>query len=151
MGNGIVRSMYDLHLNGDDVFSFTISEVPKTIKDFLSITQTSSDDYDCFACHQANRFIVNLISKKLKFDSSKVPFCMDKYGNTGPSSAIIALCDKYGLQTSNKDLSVLITGFGVGLSWGVGSFHINVNDIYPVIETDEVFAEGIINSPNDFL
>lgn len=151
MGNGIVRSMYDLHLNGDDVFSFTISEVPKTIKEFLLKTNTSSEDYDCFACHQANRFIINLISKKINFDSTKVPTCLEKYGNTGPSSAIHALCDKYGMQTLDKDLSVLIIGFGVGLSWGVGSFKINANDIYPIIETDEVFAEGIINSPQDFL
>jgi 3-oxoacyl-[acyl-carrier-protein] synthase-3 len=42
-------------------------------------------------------------------------------------------------------------GFGVGLSWGVCSAHINVADIYPIIETEEVFEEGIINSPSDFI
>ena len=39
-------------------------------------------------------------------------------------------------------------GFGVGLSWGVLSAKINTDSIIPVVETDEYFAEGIINSPN---
>jgi 3-oxoacyl-[acyl-carrier-protein] synthase-3 len=41
-------------------------------------------------------------------------------------------------------------GFGVGLSWGVCSANINVDDIYPIVETDEIFEEGIINSPADY-
>lgn len=41
-------------------------------------------------------------------------------------------------------------GFGVGLSWGVSSTKVNIKDILPIIETDEVFEEGIINSSEEF-
>ena len=53
-------------------------------------------------------------------------------------------------QNVGRDLRFLMCGFGVGLSWGVCSAVVNTNDILPIIETDEVFAEGIINSPEDF-
>lgn len=38
-------------------------------------------------------------------------------------------------------------GFGVGLSWGVASARINTDDILPIVETDDYFTDGIINSP----
>ena len=148
--DGNVRSLYNTIMQGDDVFGFTISQVPKTIKEFLTKTETDVNEYDCLAFHQANKFISQTLCKSLKCSYDRMPLCLDKYGNTSAPAIPLVLSDAYGNVNEERELKVLACGFGVGLSWGVCSMIINVKDIYPIIETDEIFEEGIINSPDDF-
>lgn len=148
--DGNKRSLYDVTMQGDDVFSFSISSVPRTIKEYLSLTNSDITSFDCLAFHQANKFILNLLCKKLKGDVNKMPLCLSKYGNTSAASIPLLLSDTYGNSSDNRIVNVLMSGFGVGLSWGVCAAKLNVEDILPVIETDEIFKEGIINSPEDY-
>ena len=144
--DGNIRSLYNIYMKGTDVFTFSITDVPKTIKEFLKKTETTVNDYDCFAFHQANQFILKQISKKLKIPSEKLPMCLDRYGNTSAPAAAMALCDAYG-QDSEKTLKTMFCCFGVGLSWGVASVCLEASNIYPIFETDEVFEEGYIDRP----
>lgn len=147
--DGNQRTLYNTVMSGDDVFVFTITDVPKTIKQFLEKTGTTVDDYDCLAFHQANQFITKKLCKKLNVDAAKMPLCLDRYGNTSAPAIPMVMCDTFGDNNENKELNFLMCGFGVGLSWGVCSAKVNLCDIYPIIETDEVFEEGIINCPAD--
>ena len=142
--DGNIRSLYNTFMNGTDVFTFTISDVPKTAKEFFEKTQTTPDNYDCFAFHQANKYIHKQLSKKLKIPEDKMPLCLDRYGNTSAPAPILALCDTYGKKDDGIK-NILICCFGVGLSWGLASLAIDTSDIYPIVETDEIFEEGIIN------
>lgn len=146
--DGNERTLYNTNMNGIDVFAFTITEVPKTIGDFLGKTETTIEDYDCFAFHQANKLIHKQLSRKLEISMDKMPICLDRYGNTSASSIPLLLSDTFGNE-EGKIIKTMMCGFGVGLSWGVVSAEINTDDIYPIIETDEYFAEGIINGPQD--
>ena len=146
--DGNKRSLHNSFMQGTSVFTFTISDIPKAIKDFWSLTNTTVDDYDCFAFHQANLYILKQIAKKLKIPLEKMPLSLGKYGNTSGASQIITLCDAFG-SIENKKINTLLCGFGVGLSWGVSSAVINTSDILPIIEDDTFFEEGIINSVND--
>ena len=148
--DGNKRSMYNVMMRGEDVFAFTISDIPKTIKEFMAKEGTSVDDYDCLAMHQANKFILQMLCKKLKVSQEKMPMCLDRYGNTSAASIPMVLSDVYGSNEDETDLNVLMSGFGVGLSWGVCSAKIKVKDILPIIESDEIFEEGIINTPEDY-
>ena len=148
--DGNPRTLYNTIMKGDDVFAFTISDVPRTIKEFLAKTNTDANDYDCLAFHQANQFISKQLARKLKVDPCKLPICLDRYGNTSAAAIPLTICDAYGEDDLGKNINFLMSGFGVGLSWGVGSAIINTNDIYPVVETDEYFEEGVINSPEDY-
>ena len=148
--DGNTRTLYNTTMQGEDVFAFTISAVPRTVKEFFAKTETTVDDYDCLAFHQANQFISQMLCKKLKATPEKMPICLDRYGNPSAPAVPMVMCDAYGNNEEDKVLSFLMCGFGVGLSWGVCSAKVNVKDILPIIETDEVFEEGIINSPEDF-
>lgn len=148
--DGNIRSLYNTTMQGEDVFAFTISDVPRTIKEFFKKSGTEASDYDCFAFHQANRFIHKMLCKKLKIDGESMPLCLDRFGNTSAPAIPMVICDAYGGEKEDRDVRFLMCGFGVGLSWGVCSATINTGDIYPIIETDEIFEEGIINSPKDF-
>lgn len=147
--DGNVRTLYNTIMKGEDVFSFTISDVPRAVKEFLGKTETSVDDYDCFAFHQANQFISKMLCKKLKISPAKMPLCLDRFGNTSAAAIPLVLCDSYGQDDGDAELDVMMCGFGVGLSWGVCSARINTKDILPIVETDHVFEEGVINAPDD--
>lgn len=144
--DGNIRNLYNTYMNGTDVFSFTISDVPAAVKDFWKKSGSKAEDYDCFALHQANQYITKQLSKKLKIPFEKIPLCLDRYGNTSAPAVTMALCDRYGDRTGEQ-VRTMFCCFGVGLSWGVASATIDADDILPVIETDEVFEEGIINQP----
>ena len=144
--DGNIRNLYNTYMNGTDVFSFTITEVPAAIRDFIEKTGVGIDSYDCFAFHQANQYISKQLAKKFKIPMEKMPLCLDRYGNTSAPAVTMALCDRYGGENGGE-IRTMFCCFGVGLSWGVASATINADDILPIIETDEIFEEGIINEP----
>lgn len=146
--DGNERSLLNSFIQGTSVFTFTIFDVPRLIKDFFAQTATTPSDYDVFAFHQANLYILKQIAKKTKIPFDQLPISLDRYGNTSGASAIVSLCDKYGDSTENRTLKVFACGFGIGLSWGITTFEIDVKNILPIYEDDSVFAEGLITNPN---
>lgn len=146
--DGNERSLMNSFIQGTSVFTFTIFDVPRLIKDFWKQTATGPDDYDCFAFHQANLYILKQIAKKTKIPFDRMPITLDRYGNTSGASAIVSLCDVYGAGNDNKTIKVMACGFGIGISLGATSFEINANDILPIMEDDEIYTEGLITNPN---
>ena len=146
--DGNPRSLHNSFIQGTSVFTFTVFDVPRLIKDFWAQTNTTPDDYDCFAFHQANLYILKQIAKKTKMDFEKMPITLDRYGNTSGASAIVSLCDKYGKDEENKTIKVMACGFGIGISLGATSFEINTDDILPIFEDDAIYEEGLITDPN---
>ncbi len=139
--DGIERSLYDIFMDGTSVFSFSITDVPKALKDYLEQTETTVEDYDMFVFHQANRFIINQLIRKMKLPKDGVPISLDRYGNTGGISIPLTLCDAFG-DKSEGVKKFLMCGFGIGLSWGVTSAMIDTAKILPIIETEDFYAEG---------
>lgn len=146
--DGNPRSLNNSFIQGTSVFTFTIFDVPRLLRDFWSRTGTTPDDYDVFAFHQANLYILRQIAKKTHIPLDKMPLTLDRYGNTSGASAIVSLCDAYGPQAGSQVLRVLACGFGIGLSWGVTSFDIDQANVLPITEDDTIFEEGVITDPN---
>ena len=130
------------HMDGDDTFLFTITEVPKLFKEYFKEYNCSIDDYDYCMFHQANLMILNHIAKKIKLPEEKLPISIDKYGNTDGASILLGIADLCAGLEADKKLKLLVSGFGIGLSWGIAGIEINTSDVLPVIFTDEYFEEG---------
>lgn len=144
-GDGNKRSDYNLYMNGVDVFTFTISEVPALINEFVEINHIDKESFDCFAFHQANLYILKQLIKKAKLPKDKLHISMDRYGNTSVTSIPLTLCDKYGNVNESIERKIFSCGFGIGLSWGIATFTINQADILPIIETDDYYTEGEVS------
>ena len=141
--DGIERSLYDIFMDGTAVFSFSITDVPKAIQDYLSYTDTTVEDYDLFVFHQANQFIIKQLSKRLKLPKEKIPISLDEYGNSGGISIPLTLCANFG-DGEEGTRKVLMAGFGIGLSWGVTSADIDLTRVFPIIKTKDCYKEGKI-------
>ncbi|MEG1752295.1 MAG: ketoacyl-ACP synthase III [Christensenella sp.] len=137
------RSDYNLFMNGADVFSFTMSDVPSLLKEFMEFYETSVDDVDALVFHQPNGFILKHLAKKVKIPLDKVPLSLPKYGNTSGVSIPVTLCDAYGAEQGTSH-HIIICGFGVGLSWGVASLTLETDGILPIIHTDDYYTDGLV-------
>lgn len=105
-----------LFMDGQEIFMFTLVKVPKMMKEVLAKNNLQKEDVDLFVFHQANKYMLEHLRKKLKIDEDKFFVNLSKVGNTVSSTIPIALCDA---RDENKLTgNVLLAGFGVGLSWG---------------------------------
>lgn len=137
-----INSIVGPQMDDIAVFNFAVSEVPQLLKNVMDLNSRTPEDYDCLALHQANLFILKQIAKRTGFSMDKTLISLDKFGNTSSSSIPISLVKEYGDSLLNKEIHVLMCGFGVGLSWGAVDCYLNTQDILPLIHTDEFFEDG---------
>jgi 3-oxoacyl-[acyl-carrier-protein] synthase III len=116
---------YELFMDGPKMFTFALKAVPITIKETLKINKLEINDIDVFILHQANKFMLDTIRKKLEILESKFYIGLSGRGNTTSSTIPIALYDAIKEKIVKKDMNVLICGFGVGLSWATSVIHID--------------------------
>lgn len=118
---GNVRSREHLFMHGANVMTFSLREVPRTFERLLALSGTARDDVDHVVLHQANKFMLDALQKKLGLPATKVPRRYEDIGNTVSSSIPFVLADlrKNGQMTLGT--RIMLIGFGVGLSWAGAS------------------------------
>lgn len=141
--DGNIRSDYDLFMNGTEVFSFTMTDVPKLAEEFIEYFHIDRSNVDNFILHQPNLFILTHLAKKLKIPKNKMPISLDRYGNTSVCAIPLTICDAYGDKKSGYQ-NLFLYGFGVGLSWACAFLKMDTNNVLPVIHTDDSFKEGYV-------
>lgn len=108
-----------LQMDGAEVFNFSLRVAAPTSQELLDKMAVSVDSVDAFFFHQANRFIVQSIARKLKLTEAKAPSdSFSKFGNTSSASIPLALCQDRQINPARPLRRVSLCGFGVGLSWG---------------------------------
>jgi len=117
-GHGVIERAFGgrLKMEGMDVFNFTINEVPDLIKEQMASANLTADNVDYLVLHQANKFVLKQVAMMTGFSMKKVPISMDRFGNTSSASIPLTLCDLAGNEKGVKKM--VMSGFGVGLSWG---------------------------------
>lgn len=135
-------SEYELAMDGSAVFSFTISDVPRSVKSFLSQYNIDMNDIDMYVFHQANLFILKHLASKLKIPMEKVPVSIDRYGNTSGESIPLTMVDALGNEESGGTIKLLLCGFGVGLSWGGIYLEMDKSVCLPMIYTNDYYKEN---------
>lgn len=133
---GIQRAKKHLALNGMDIFNFALKEVAKNIQELFTKSEIKQESIDYFVFHQANKLINETVRKKLKIDPEKAPYSIDLYGNTSSASIPLTMCHAMKDDLQNKELTLLLSGFGVGFSWG--SVVLQTKNVYTnLIEYDD--------------
>lgn len=101
-----------LYMNGKRIARFCATVIPDTIHATLAANGLGLDDIDEVLLHQGSRYIVETIGEALGVPH-KTPFLAAEYGNAVSSSLPLALA----LHVRPTASRVVLSGFGVGLSW----------------------------------
>ncbi|MFT4536372.1 MAG: 3-oxoacyl-[acyl-carrier-protein] synthase-3 [Saprospiraceae bacterium] len=119
ISEGIVRTDLNVCLSGMDIFNFSVTEVPKSIKAFCEYIDRDLNEFDYIMLHQANKLMNETIRKKIKIPVEKVPYSIAKFGNTSSASIPLTIITELQNECRQSNIELLLSGFGVGLSWGV--------------------------------
>lgn len=129
---------YTANLNGQKVLEFCLREIIPSINSLLNFSHTKTEAIDYFVFHQANRIINEGLRKRLGVSSEKFPYSIQKFGNTSSASIPLTMVTQLKNELTAQPLSLLCSGFGVGLSWGS-----------VLIKTDKIVCADLIEiEPN---
>lgn len=132
-GDGSFRSLENTTLDGGEVFNFTVREVPRDIRGLLAFSGSKMEEISFFVFHQANKFMLDYLAKKIKISEDKFPISLRKFGNTSSASIPLTIVTELENKT-NKSGKFLLSGFGVGLSWGSAITNLDSCYFNPLIE-----------------
>ena len=124
-----------LYMDGGEVFTFTLRTVPKLIKDTLANAGVAGDSVDAYLLHQANRFMLRHIAKKIGASESQTPINIDRYGNTSSATLPLLLTTDLAERAKAAPSRMMFVGFGVGLSWGAV-----LMDLQPLVCAETIIA-----------
>jgi 3-oxoacyl-[acyl-carrier-protein] synthase-3 len=136
--DGNVRSDENLFMNGGEVFNFSIQVEPGAVREIVAFAGMDLEAVDHFVFHQANRYILGNIAKRLKLDLSKVPMqTVERYGNQSSASIPCAICGELGDRMRGaQSRKLVLSGFGVGLSWASALLSVQELPVCEVIDMD---------------
>lgn len=109
---------YCVRMQGANVFNFTIKRLPGLIQETLQGSGLEQDKIDYYIFHQSNKYIINFLGNKLKLPKGKIPLTLGEFGNTGGPSIPLTITQGNLCRPQDRSLTMMLLGYGVGLSWG---------------------------------
>ena len=117
-GDGIKRTRLHEKMEGVEVFSYAMSNVPKSVAQLKAQYPFDEDKIDYFLIHQANKFLCEKLRKKLNFPAEKVPYNLQEFGNTSAASIPLLMVTNLKNELRSRKLDLIMTVIGVGFSIG---------------------------------
>ena len=131
----------DAQMDGNGVLLFSLNEVADNIKAFRKAYGLTEDDIDYYVFHQAQKIILQGIASECQIPWEKVLNSYEKYGNTSSASVPISICANESKLKEKPQVRLLMSGFGIGLSWGIVYLNVDTENILPVFETDICYPD----------
>ncbi len=105
-------------MDGQEVFKFAVKKVPEIVNQILEESGIGREQVDHYVLHQANIRILESASRRLKVPMEKIPVNIDRYGNTSAASVPILLDEMNREGRLKRGDTLVMAGFGAGLTWG---------------------------------
>jgi 3-oxoacyl-[acyl-carrier-protein] synthase-3 len=134
---GCIRTPEHFQMNGQAVFHFAIHKVPEVTREALDRFGVTVADLDLVVLHQANRFMIEQIYKKLAVPPEKQFFYLEEVGNLSGASAPSVLSEAVRQGRVRPGALILLAAFGVGLSWGLTLIRIGPQGLAPIDASTE--------------
>jgi 3-oxoacyl-[acyl-carrier-protein] synthase-3 len=112
------HQLHRLYMNGREVFRFATRVVNESIKEALRLADLTLEEVDLIIPHQANQRIIESAARSLKLPTDKFFSNVARYGNTSAASIPIALYEAVEHGLVHPDDTLVLVGFGGGLTWG---------------------------------
>lgn len=139
--DGVMRSDEHTYMNGAEVLTFAIQEVPKLVHAMRAAREWSDDDVDAYVFHQASSFMLKTVSRLAKLPLAKVVMQLENYGNTSVASIPLAISAGLGPTLATKSQRLILVGFGIGWSWAAAAVEVGPMVMPEVLIVPDVYVE----------
>jgi 3-oxoacyl-[acyl-carrier-protein] synthase-3 len=112
-----------IHMDGKRIFRFATRKMTEAVINVVQESGLPWEDIELIIPHQANARIIELATRRLGVEPSKVMMNLDRYGNTSAASIPLALCDAIEEGRLKQGDHVVLIGFGAGLTWAAAVVH----------------------------
>ncbi len=106
-----------IRMDGREVFKFAVRVLKQGIDAILEDSGMSMEDIDYVLCHQANKRIIEHVSKKYPDCEDKFYTNIAQYGNTSAASIPILINEMTEKGLLKEGMKVIAVGFGAGFTW----------------------------------
>lgn len=114
----IEEKKHFIYMNGREVFKFAVRVMGTATERVLTKAGLGKEDIDLFVPHQANIRIIQSAMQRLDLQEDKCVINVDRYANTSAASIPLALVEAAEEGRMKEGDTVLMVGFGGGLTWG---------------------------------
>ena len=114
--SGNKKNLENIHMDGLGILSFVNSKVPEQIQRLLKKNNLKDKDIRYYIFHQASAVALKSLKNIMSLESKKVPIQLEN-GNYVSASIPAILSDLYEKKKIKKNDKLVLSGFGVGLSW----------------------------------
>ena len=118
------RAAEYLYMDGPEILNFTIREIPGLVSRLLNRAALQMDHVSYFVFHQANKFMLEHLRKKLRIPEQRFCVNLERCGNTVSSTiplSLQALLEEGRIAPGDR---VMLVGFGVGYSWAAAMIQV---------------------------
>ena len=131
----------EAQMDGNAVLMFSLNEVSDNIKNFRNQYGLTEDNIDYYVFHQGQKIILQGIANECNILWEKVLNSYENYGNTSSASIPISICENLQILKEKKQVNLLLSGFGIGLSWGCVYLNIDTENILPIFEFGDYYKD----------
>lgn len=131
--DGNARSDEHTYMNGAEVFTFTLTNVPNLIRDIKEVAGWTNENTDFFVFHQASTFVLKNLARASGLPKEKFVVAMEEYGNTSSASIPLAICHQLRDALTSGPKRLVLAGFGVGWSWAAAAVTAGPMVVAPVL------------------
>lgn len=136
-GDGNLRALDHMHMDGTEVFNFMMMEVPPMLTRAFEKYNVNIQDIDYFLFHQPNKFMLKKLAEKAGIPEEKLFMnIVENYGNPNGASIPLTIAHNLSDELLNKTLKCCLSGFGSGVAWGVTFLNLGPMDFCEIIESD---------------
>jgi len=107
-----------LVMNGREVFRNAVNLLSGAVNEALAANGLTSNDISWLVPHQANRRIIDGVSKKLGLSADRVIITVDQHANTSAASIPLAMWEAWHDGRMRPGQLILLEALGGGLTWG---------------------------------
>ena len=116
--NNFLLKKGEINMNGPEMFNFAKNSIPNEINLIIKNSRLKKKHIKYFILHQASKLIIDTIGNNLNITKKKLFNNLSNLGNTVSSSIPLALYDLFKKGKIKKNDLIVLSGFGVGYSWG---------------------------------
>jgi len=113
----VEQGLHYLRMDGQGVYRFATNILAQATEEVARKAGLKPEQLDLIIPHQANLRIITTAAKRLKLPLERFVVNLQEYGNTSAASVPIALCEAIEAGRINPGQSIVLVGFGAGLTW----------------------------------